>query len=123
WLVCSIWRLWNLTTMGEGSPSKSLSDSASLPGALTETWRGRKQQRRRLRQHRQHRQHVSCLVSDPSNDGLALGAIAAWDADDADGADGIFGACAHPDHSGAHPAFTPEGDLDAQGAQERLRPS
>ena len=82
----------------------------------------RASQRARLRLHRQHRQHLSCLVSDPSNDGLAPGAIAARSADDADGADGIFGACAHPDHSGPHPAFTPECDLDAQGAEERLRP-
>jgi hypothetical protein len=56
------------------------------------------------------------LVSDPGNDGLAPGA------DDADGADGIFGACAHPDHSGPHPAFARERDLGAQRPQERLRP-
>ncbi len=76
-----------------------------------------------LRQYRQHRQHISCLVSDPSNDGLALRAVAARSADDADGADGIFGACANPDHSGPHPAFTPERDLDAQGAEEGLCPT
>src|SRR5271166_1710996 len=44
--------------------------------------------------------------------------------DDADDADGIFStrARAHPDHSGACPAFTRERDLDAQRPQERLRP-
>jgi hypothetical protein len=47
--------------------------------------------------------------------------LAARSADDADGADGVFGACAHPDHSRPYPAFTPERDLDAQGAEEGLR--
>jgi hypothetical protein len=64
-----------------------------------------------------------CSFRDPSKAGLiAVRAIPAGGTDDADGADGIFSARAHPDHSRPQPAFTGERDLDAQCAEERLRP-
>jgi hypothetical protein len=62
------------------------------------------------------------LFSDPKDGWIAPRSITAGSADDADGADGIFGLRAHPDHSRSCPAFTREGDLDAQRPQERLRP-
>jgi hypothetical protein len=41
---------------------------------------------------------------------------------DTDGTDGAFGTPAHSNHSGPCPAFTREGDLNAQGLEEGLRP-
>jgi hypothetical protein len=49
-------------------------------------------------------------------------AVTAGGTDDTDGADGIFITRAHPDHSRPRPAFTQKRDLDAQCAEERLRP-
>src|SRR5580692_6049773 len=64
-----------------------------------------------------------CSFRDPSKAGLiAVRAIPAGGTDDADGADGIFSARIHPDHSRPQPAFTGERVLDAQCAEERLRP-
>jgi hypothetical protein len=54
---------------------------------------------------------------------IALRTITADSAGEANGAGGgIFGPRARPDHSCSHPAFTPERDLYAEGAKERLRP-
>jgi hypothetical protein len=49
--------------------------------------------------------------------------IGAYGTDDADSTDAIFRIHAHSDYSVACPAFTRERDLDAQHAQERLRPA
>src|SRR5271166_4266776 len=62
------------------------------------------------------------LFSDLKYGGCACRAIPANRTDHADATDGLSRSRTHPDHSCPGPAFARERDLDAQGAQERLRP-